>query len=767
VARKTSAIELSNFTAGLITEASPLNFPENSSLDEQNFVLLRDGSRRRRLGVDLESGYAVVNTSVVVPASGEVVLSTYKWENAGGDPSRTLSVVQVGNSIDIFDTSVSPLSASKIYTQVVSSPGAATLFSFASVDGILVVATGGADILSLVYSSGTITSSTSRLLIRDLFGVGDVVEGVDLRVGSGIATRPKTEVSGHVYNLRNQTWAEPRKILKLEEIFDLVENFFTTAQAFPSNADVTTYSIFPDAQDSGDRLSGRFNVKESVSNPIGTTPAPRGHFIIDALSRGASRLTEINKLHGRYPELKYPVTALPTDATTGGATVLAQYAGRVFYSGFDGTVVGGDDNSPQMSSYVLFSNLVDDPTDINVCYQEGDPTSKEEPDLIDTDGGFIRIDGAYGIVGLVSVSDSLIIIAQNGVWKLQGGSDFGFKATNYSVSKITSYGCSSPRSIALVDTSVMYWGEDGIYVVAKNQFGDYVAENLTQKTIQTYYEAIDSLDRQRVSVLYDSYQRKVVWTYKNRTNSGAGVKQLILDTTLGAFYPFVYGGNKYPMIASGLIVPPYRAVLAEDEVTVSGVVATVSAVPVIVTGNLIQSAVTESAYVTVLGVSPTITYSFSTMSDPDFRDWKSIDGVGADANAFLLTGWSGAGDFQRDKSVPYITFHFIQTENGFEEVAGGDWDSTGKSSCLVRSQWDWTNSAVSGRWGRPFQAYRIKRQYFPASLEDNFDNGFYTVLTKNKLRGKGKVMSMLMETEPYRDCQLLGWSIMLSGNNNV
>ena len=37
-----------SFIQGLVTEASPLTFPENASIDEDNFVLNRDGSRSRR-----------------------------------------------------------------------------------------------------------------------------------------------------------------------------------------------------------------------------------------------------------------------------------------------------------------------------------------------------------------------------------------------------------------------------------------------------------------------------------------------------------------------------------------------------------------------------------------------------------------------------------------------------------------------------------------------------------------------------------------------
>src|SRR3546814_9515593 len=81
---------------------------------------------------------------------------------------------------------------------------------------------------------------------------------------------------------------------------------------------------------------------------------------------------------------------------------MAQYSGRIFYSGFPGTLIDGDTSSPKMSSYVLFSQLVTDATSIVACYQRNDPTSSDQSDLLDTDGGFIRIEGAFNMVGLRS-----------------------------------------------------------------------------------------------------------------------------------------------------------------------------------------------------------------------------------------------------------------------------------------------------------------------------------------------------------------------------
>src|SRR3546814_11949 len=172
----------------------------------------------------------------------------------------------------------------------------------------------------------------------------------------------------------------------------------------------------------------------------------------------------------------------------------SQYSGRIFYSGFPGTLIDGDTSSPKMSSYVLFSQLVTDATSIVACYQSNDPTSSDQSDLLDTDGGFIRIEGAFNIVGLVNIGAALVVFAENGVWTISGGNSNGFTATGYKVTKITSSGCISPGSIVVVENAVMYWSRDGIYNLSTNQLGDIVAESVTKKSIQYLYNDIGQLE---------------------------------------------------------------------------------------------------------------------------------------------------------------------------------------------------------------------------------------------------------------------------------
>ncbi len=764
MARQTSLVEINNFVAGLITEASPLNFPPNASLDEVNFVLRRDGSRKRRLGMDYEGGYSIINTPYSVMDGG--VVQAFRWDNAGGDERRTFIAVQVANALYVFDGGQPVISGSQLYNTAFSTVGTKK-FSFAVVDGILVIANGSPSITLLKYDDGEFIEESVSLKIRDLFGVEDIYGGVNLREGSNISKRISGQSHNHVYNLRNQTWALRPKVVDVENTQDAITEFISKAGAWPSNADVVTFSLYPDANDEDDRLTDRFNAKDVAFNIIGTSPAPKGYFIIDALSRGNSRLTEIANLHGRVG-LNYYVSTLPEDRTPGGATVVAEYAGRAFYAGFSGEVIGGDSISPRMSSYVLFSRLVDSSADLGTCYQAGDPTSKEEPDLLDTDGGFIRIDGAYGITALVNVGSALLVIAANGVWKIQGGSEFGFKATNYMVEKVTPYGCTSPGSIVQVDSGVIYWSQDGIYNVAKNQFGDYVADNLTQKTIQTLYDSLDNTDKVNCSAVYDSYERKVTWTYNNTTLKSGNVKQLVLDITLGAFYKVELYGGGTPKVVGGVLVPPYKLELGFDDVEVGGEDVTVLGEKVTISFAIETPSLTEVAYLTITSATEAGTsFTFSKYSDANFRDWASYNGQGFDANAYLLAGWLSGGDNQRQKAVPWLTTYFHRTEDGFNVDEFDDFVPRNESSCKVSSQWNWTNSAAAGKWGKPFQAYRHKRHFIPVNENGDFDNGELLVVTKNKLRGSGKAVSILFETEPDKDCHLVGWSMIVGANSYV
>ncbi len=772
MARQTQAVEVNSFVRGLITEASPLTFPDNASLDEDNFNLRRDGSRDRRLGMDLELDYVEIDTGILDVDVSDLAVSTFTWRNAGGIPSRSFLVVQTGNVVKVFDPDIMPVSSGEVFSTTIAAAQDDQVFSYANIDGNLVVVTGASDIVIVKWSDGVFSEDTDRIKVRDQWGVEDINAGNDLFSAAGLSIRPQTLTQAHRYNLRNQTFGPPREHGgTAHSLRDSIFAFFDSEPdgKYPSNSDNINYALYPNANNEDNRTGDQFYEKDLIGNPPGSFPAPKGFFVIDALNRGTSRLEAAQQLQATYPVLSYPISDLPADRTPGGPTAVAEYSGRVWYGGFQGTVIDGDAKSPALSSYVFYSQLVNEPSQIVNCFQEGDPTSKENPDLLDTDGGFIRVDGAYNIQSLISVGKGIMVVAENGIWMISGGSDYGFSANNNMRRKLSERGVQSPGSVVTVDNTFLFWADDAIYQVGPDQFGDYQAQNLTQNTIQTFYDDIDPIDKLYAQGNYDSYDQKVRWVYRNRISEEVPARELIFDLNLGAFYTHtigVIGDTSFPRVAAPVEVPPFR--LNEEMENVvndgEGVVNDGETVTQEVSSR--GSATRELAYISILGVNP-LTYSFSRYRDLSFKDWVSVDGTGIDAPAFLITGYLSGGDFLRYKQVPYIQFYFTRTEDGFIDDGTGNLFPTNPSGCLVQAQWEWANSANSNRWGRTFQAYRYRRLYMPSGVADDFDSGFRVITTKNKLRGKGKVLSLLIKTEPDKDCRLLGWSMLIGVAGHV
>lgn len=696
----------------------------------------------------------------------EKSLNTYSWVNPGGVENLRFIVVQVGSILQIIDTSVEPYSAGVIYQEVMAGAGENPVFSFTTVNDSLVVAAGTADILLYNYDGSSITKSAGRLKIRDMFGVADVWEGTDLTEGMGLITRPTHQTSEHIYNLRNQTFAHPAYLTP-----DPLSKFRGFAGRFPSNSDNTNYARAPNPTDKRHGTTDQLWMEQLRDNPPGTYRAPMGYFIIDALDRGISRIEEYGKLMSTYPSMAYKDINLPGDATQGGARFVSEYSGRVFYAGFSNIVGDGDDKSPKLGSYVLYSRLIRAEGDAFMCYQEGDPTSKDIPDLLDTDGGFIRISGVSNICFLVNVGRSLMVFAENGVWMISGNGDDGFTANNQMTTKITERGTKYPNTITVVDNTVMYWSEDGIYHLRQSEYGDWQSSSLTEDTIQSFYEDIPTTERTHCKGLYDLYDKKVRWVYNNYLDAVGPSKELVFDVQLGAFYPneiLPLGESRYPRVCSVVVVPPYRVGRSRENITYGLQDITHNGEQITLPTLIPVSGAKEILYLSAYSYDfGFVDYGFTAYSNNDFRDWAEVDGEGVDAEAILVTGYLSGGDFSRNKQVPYINFHLERTERGFEQEPDGNLTPIGESSCIVQAQWSWNNSPANGKWGEPFQAYRYRRLYSPYGPTDTFDSGEAIISTRNKLRGIGKVLSLKINTEPYKDLKLVGWSVNMDMNSSV
>jgi hypothetical protein len=99
MARQQTRKQFLNFTGGLHTEASPLLFPENTAKALDNVDLSRDGSIKRRLGLDYELSSAYSTPTFASADLATHAISFHEWESIDGDDSVNFLVIQVGGSL--------------------------------------------------------------------------------------------------------------------------------------------------------------------------------------------------------------------------------------------------------------------------------------------------------------------------------------------------------------------------------------------------------------------------------------------------------------------------------------------------------------------------------------------------------------------------------------------------------------------------------------------------------------------------------------------
>lgn len=157
--------EVNTFIQGLITEASPLNFPPNASKEEENFVLNRDGTRHRRLGLDSLGPTISTGLSTTILDSG---LGHHIWSSVNGEADTEILVVQLANRLSFHDLS-NPYFPELGTLTAPFSPEQS--YSFANIEGKLVVAGGSPTIFVVSCVSGVFSSEEISLKVRDFWGV--------------------------------------------------------------------------------------------------------------------------------------------------------------------------------------------------------------------------------------------------------------------------------------------------------------------------------------------------------------------------------------------------------------------------------------------------------------------------------------------------------------------------------------------------------------------------------------------------------------------
>lgn len=195
-----------NFSAGLMTENTGLNVPENFVFETWNNYHETNGMVRRRLGIDIEAGTTASAARSYDASSGVVV--EYLWKAVARTGSYTFLVLQIGDSVSFFELGTNQAlidGAKNFAVNLVSyqAAGGGTIAdrhcSFSSGQGRLVITHPACDPVLCVFNDddNTLTQTRITIKVRDFEGEEDGLE---------IDETPSSLSSEHLYNLMNQGW---------------------------------------------------------------------------------------------------------------------------------------------------------------------------------------------------------------------------------------------------------------------------------------------------------------------------------------------------------------------------------------------------------------------------------------------------------------------------------------------------------------------------------------------------------------------------------
>ena len=742
------------FVGGLNTEGGYFVIPENSWKEGVNVVPSTNGSIVRRNGIDYEELFQLYEAEITVDQKNLWAFTVGTWSTINGVGDLNFFVVQTGTVIHFYEAGSGTVSATKkSFTLNLAdyiAPGntavaGSGVISVASTYGKLIITSANTDPVLVTYDASTddIIHERIYIKIRDFEGFPSPVPA------DSELTQNQWEGIGFfnqaIYNLKNQGWTDERlDAYRIANGGTTIVNFsfgnfqvpFPTPGTGRYPANTKQWFFGKNADDDFDA---------SVLNKIdfGNSPAPKGRYILNAFNQDRAGI----------------ITTTPARPR-----VCAFFAGRAWYAGL---------TSDKQLGTVYFSQVLDDISKVGNCHQANDPTSEEISDLIDSDGGVIQIPEAGEITSLQPLGRGIAVFATNGVWFISG-IDSGFTAASYAVDKVNSIGCLAPKTIVSVEDSIVYWSNTGIYLLTAQGGIDVQTENVSNQAIKTYYNAIPTLNKQYAEGSYNGTDNIIYWMFNNTSipdTESRYAKNAVLafDTRLKSWYWFKFD-DTLGVIPVSLETSKETSRTVIEYNVIAGTDNVIAGSDNVITDIAQRSGSTQQFKFLVLHPEDDDTYSvtFADMlnerdTSTKFADWYSFNDEGVEETSYVITGYElgGVGP-ARAKTAQYLTVFMNRTETAFDSNA----EALNPSGCLLETRWDFTDSTFANKWSAPVQVYRQVRPFlaFPSTP---FEDGYPLVISKNKIRGRGKAVQFKFTSEEGKDMQIVGWSATYVGNTNV
>jgi hypothetical protein len=469
--------------------------------------------------------------------------------------------------------------------------------------------------------------------------------------------------------------------------------------------------------------------------------APLGHYLLDPFRKDRS---SVSGAVGIAVEVEYerPVAC-------------SSMAGRVFYG---------------LKNTVYYSQILEnDLTVAGKCYQVADPTNEDDSSLAATDGGVVTILEIGRIVAMATTRGSLIVFATNGVWTISGSQGAGFSATGYSVSKISGSGIQTGRSIVDVEGTPFWWTSDAIYSLKSSEIDPslYTTVNIIDKRLMTYFNNIPMSSKQYVKGAYNPSTKVLSWAFRSMENSTSLQydrfqydKILNYSFIFDAFYPYSFDTTNngttttpYTFISGILNVQPYDFPTEEHSVTkADGTLVLNSADVQVVADAAALNAIPITTKFWVMDLDVTNDWSFGYLGDTDYVDFTSYVTSG-----LAYTSYLNAFYHMSDDNMTYLQAPFVFVFSKNTDTAASP------SSLYMQARWEWANSVTANKYSTATQVY--KHRLLVMSEEDSpttMATGFPVIVTRNKIRGKGRALQLRFYSESGYDFELLGWSLETS-----
>jgi hypothetical protein len=757
-----------NFTKGFVTEFTGLNFPENAATETDNCEYTLIGNVLRREGIDFEENFQTQTVDKTNKA-----ITTYKWNNAGGDGLTEIVVTQIGSFLYFYRSSeasiTAPLSnqllASSIDIEAYKAAGnpndpSQTECQYTAGNGYLFVFHPDLDPFYCTYTDATVSAAAISLQIRDFTGV--VEDGIPDNL------RPATLTAIHEYNLTNQGWTSggPWQATSTTTVLGATgPRTFTVAAGLGATVGqhVKVYYTGGDIY----QPSGSVAMSGNVSSYVGTqltiaitsvssyvnnqslnswSLSPNVNGYINAWNSAlgnypsnsdvwwrfkdsnnvfspATTFANVTLSTGPAPKGHYILSAFDQQrdlvASISGITDITTFRrprtgtwfqGRVFYAGVDDSQSAtGNAKYYTWTENIYFSQIVETAEQFGKCFQLNDPTSEDLSLLLPTDGGVITIAGCGSIFNLFPIQNGMLIFAANGIWFLTGSQGIGFSAVDYTITKISNVKSISSSSFVDVMGLPYFWNEEGIYQVSPQQGGGLTVEPITVSTILSYYEDIPLSSKKYVKASYHPIDYVIQWCFKSEE-----------ETDITSRYQFdkimnynIYNKAFYPYTVAG-------------DVTINGIQ--------YVSGPGGQD--TPLPTFKYLVSKEDGTFTFADQHDTDYVDWASD--TPDNYSSYFITGYKVHG-----KGLYKFGVMYLNTIS----------DCTVSNAYTVQGIWDYYTDPNSGRFSAPQFINNIA--------------GPTVRIRRSKIRGRGYVLQFKVASVDGRPFNLIGWSLIESQDDEV